>query len=132
MPQTITSPSESLPPMPLSDATPAKPQRISELVAAWEADGERRQALAAARQWIADEFYQEETLRTLRLRKGWSQTQLAKEIGTSQSHVARIERGTENLTLQTCRRLCTALEIDLNTLDAALRRAPAPPADAAA
>jgi transcriptional regulator with XRE-family HTH domain len=58
----------------------------------------------------------------LRLRKGWSQARLAAEIGTSQPHVARIERGTENLAIGTCRKLCAALDIDLNTLDRALRR----------
>jgi transcriptional regulator with XRE-family HTH domain len=58
----------------------------------------------------------------LRLRKGWSQTQLANELGTSQPHIARIERGTENVTIETCRRLCRVLGIDMNRLDAALRR----------
>jgi transcriptional regulator with XRE-family HTH domain len=63
-----------------------------------------------------------DTVKTLRLRRGWSQTQLAEAIGSSQSHVARIERGRENLSIQTCRRLCEALGVDMNTLDAALRR----------
>lgn len=63
-----------------------------------------------------------DTVRTLRLRKGWSQARLAAELGTSQSHIARIERGTENLTIETCRKLSRALRIDLNTLDRALKR----------
>ena len=46
----------------------------------------------------------------------------AKALGTSQSHVARIERGTENLAIETCRRLCGVLGIDMNTLDQSLRR----------
>jgi transcriptional regulator with XRE-family HTH domain len=58
----------------------------------------------------------------LRLRKGWSRTRLAEALRTSQSHVARIERGTENLTIETCRKLAKALDIDLNALDLALRR----------
>ena len=61
-------------------------------------------------------------MRTLRLRKGWSQSRLAKALETSQSHVARIERGTENLTIETCRKISKALEIDMNTLDQALKR----------
>ena len=61
-------------------------------------------------------------MRAFRLRKGWSQTRLAEELSTSQSHVARIERGTENLTIETCRKLSTVLGIDLNTLDQALKR----------
>jgi len=59
---------------------------------------------------------------TLRLRKGWSQARLAAELGTSQSYIARIERGKENLTVKTCRKLSWALGIDLNTLDQMLRR----------
>lgn len=90
----------------------------------WEQDDRRRAALEAGRQWVADAFYSEDgdTVRTLRLHKGWSQARLATELGTSQSHIARIERGTENLTIETCRKLSRALGIDLNTLDQALRR----------
>lgn len=103
---------------------PARHTSIDDLVGKWSQDEMRRAALEQARRWFADSFHGEEgdTVRTLRLRKGWSQAQLAAELGTSQPHVARIERGTENLTIDTCRRLCTALGIDMNTLDAALRR----------
>jgi len=80
--------------------------------------------LEEGRRWVARTFYGEEgdTVRTLRLRKGWSQTRLAEALGTSQSHVARIERGTENLTIETCRKLGMVLDVDMNTLDAMLRR----------
>ena len=90
----------------------------------WEQDEEWHAAMAEARYWIADQFYAEDddTVRTLRLRKGWSQNRLAEALGTSQSHVARIERGTENLALETCRKLCDALGVDMNALDLALRR----------
>jgi transcriptional regulator with XRE-family HTH domain len=83
-----------------------------------------RAALESGRRWIAEAFYpgDGDTVRTLRLRMGWSQTRLAEALGTSQSHVARIERGTENLAIQTCRKLAAALDIDLNTLDQALKR----------
>ena len=103
---------------------PPKNRRISEIAADWARDEQRRQALEDARHWVADTFHGQDgdTVRTLRLRKGWSQSQLAEAIGSSQSHIARIERGTENLAVQTCRRLCKALDIDMNTLDQALRR----------
>ncbi len=102
---------------------PAKHTTIGQLADKWEQDDQRRAALAEGRQWVADTFYSEDgdTVRTLRLRKGWSQARLATELGTSQSHVARIERGTENLTIETCRKLSRTLGIDLNTLDQALR-----------
>lgn len=105
-------------------AAPPKHRRISEITADWARDEQRRQALEDARRWVADTFHGQEgdTVRTLRLRKGWSQSQLAEAISSSQSHIARIERGTENLAVQTCRRLCHALGIDMNTLDQALRR----------
>lgn len=105
-------------------AAPAKHVSIGELVAEWEQDPAGREALEEGRRWVADTFYGDErdTVRTLRLRKGWSQTRLAKVLGTSQSHVARIEKGTENLMIDTCRKLARALDIDLNTLDRALKR----------
>ncbi len=104
--------------------TPPNHVAVGDMVAKWEKGDQRRAAIEEARGWVADTFYAEDgdTVRTLRLRKGWSQVQLAKELGTSQSHVARIERGTENLAIDTCRRLCRALGSDLNTLDQALRK----------
>ena len=104
--------------------TPSKHTAINDLVGTWSKNEKRRAALEQARQWVADSFHgaDGDTVRTLRLRKGWSQAQLAATLGTSQSHVARIERGTENLAIETCRRLCVALGINMNTLDEALRR----------
>jgi ribosome-binding protein aMBF1 (putative translation factor) len=104
--------------------TPAKHTAIGDLVAEWNQDETRRAAMEEARRWAAQTLHGHEgdTVRTLRLRKGWSQTQLAEVLGTSQSHVARIERGTENISIDTCRRLSVALDVDMNTLDEALRR----------
>lgn len=97
---------------------------IDDLAAQWEQDPAKKAALQDARRWVADTFHGEEgdTVRSLRLRKGWSQAKLAKAMNTSQPHIARIERGRENFTIDTCRRLSKALEIDMNTLDAALQR----------
>lgn len=103
---------------------PAKHRRMAEITKGWEKDATRRVAMAEARQWAAAEFHSGDgdTVRTLRMRKGWSQTQIAESIGTSQSHVARIERGDQNLAIQTCRRLADVLGIDMNALDSALRK----------
>lgn len=103
---------------------PARHTTIRDLVGQWEQDPNKRSMLEEGRRWVARTFYGEEgdTVRTLRLRKGWSQTRLAEALGTSQSHVARIERGTENLTIETCRKLGMVLDVDMNTLDAMLRR----------
>lgn len=108
----------------LQVTVPAKHRRMSSITKSWEKDETRRKAMEEARQWIGETFHGDDgdTVRTLRLRKGWSQTQLAEAIGTSQSHVARIERGDQNLAIQTCRRLSDVLGIDMNTLDRALRQ----------
>lgn len=109
---------------------PAQPEisdsylTVDDFVQKFEDDEILRPELETARHWVADTFYGDDgdTIRTIRLRKGWSQTTLANELGTSQSHVARIEKGTENIHIQTCRRLCSALSIDMNTVDEYLRR----------
>lgn len=103
---------------------PAKHVAISDLIAAWEAVPSRREALARARSWVADTFHSADgvTVRTLRMSRGFSQQRLAALVGTSQSHIARIEGGADQLNIDTCRRLAHALEVDLNTLDAALLR----------
>jgi transcriptional regulator with XRE-family HTH domain len=80
--------------------------------------------LAEARTELSEELLLDgaSTLRTMRLQKGLSQTKLAAMLGTSQSHVARIERGTENVSIQTCRKLREALGVDMNALNEALLR----------
>jgi len=103
--------------------TPAKHTEIGDLIAQYERDPAKRAALEDARSHLARTAYagSATTVRTMRLRRGWSQVRLAQLLGTSQSHVARIERGQDNLTLQTCRKLCNVLGVDLNALDEALR-----------
>ena len=113
-------------PMPMSpnESVPENYLSIDDLVSEFGADAKTRAELEEGRRWVADAFYagDGDTVRTLRLKKGWSQTQLADELATSQSHVARIERGTENLYINTCRKLCAALDIDMNTLNELLQR----------
>lgn len=93
---------------------------IDDLVSEWEARPDSD--LRSARRWVRDTFYARdgETLRTLRLERGFSQAQLAEILDTSQSHIARIERGTQNIAIQTARKLAKALGVDLTRLDAAL------------
>lgn len=106
------------------ERVPERHTAIDALVSGWAADPTRRAALEEARRWLADEFHHDDgvTIRTLRLRKGLSQQQLAGAIGTSQPHVARIESGANSLNIETCRRLAEALEVDLNSLNLALLR----------
>lgn len=59
-------------------------------------------------------------LAALRLRKGWSQKQLAAAIGTSQPHIARIENGRDNVLLGTANDLARALGVSLEEINTAL------------
>lgn len=114
----------------LDQPQPTKPDKagyrsIRDFVAELEQDEGLAAELAEGRAWVADTYYAEEgdTIRTLRLRRGWSQTQLAEKLGTSQPHIARIEtHPTDQITVSTCRRLCTAFQIDQNTLNVMLLR----------
>lgn len=45
-----------------------------------------------------------------RLEKGWTQTELARRVGTSQSAVHRIEKGQQNISLDMVRKLSDVLE----------------------
>ena len=48
-----------------------------------------------------------------RLRKGWTQTDLAKAVGTKQANISRIEAGLTNPTLALIRKLTRALELEV-------------------
>jgi DNA-binding XRE family transcriptional regulator len=58
------------------------------------------------------------TLRSLRMNRGISQTQLAKELGTSQSHIARIENRPEAMMIGTAIKLSKALRVDVSMIAA--------------
>lgn len=102
-------------------AAPAGYVSIEDMVAKVSKDPARAAALASARKRLAPEIDEGAvTVRSLRLDRGMSQVELARMLGTSQSHVARIEAGTENLALATLRKLADALSVDMNGLNDAL------------
>lgn len=81
--------------------------------------------LGAARKWVGETYLntaEEPTLKSLRLKKMLSQAELAKLMGTSQPHIARIEKGVDTITLKTLCKLSAILEEDYNTLIPALQR----------
>jgi UDP-N-acetylglucosamine 1-carboxyvinyltransferase len=55
-------------------------------------------------------------IRDARKLHGWTQAHLAEKIGTSQSAVNRIEKGGQNLSLETLRRISEALDQELVTV----------------
>lgn len=51
-------------------------------------------------------------LKIQRIKKGYTQEQLAEIVDMHEKHIGKIETGHQNVTLRTVNRLATALEID--------------------
>jgi len=49
-----------------------------------------------------------------RIKRGWSQTELAEAIGSRQPVISRLERGDSNPSLQTLQRIAQALNLSLH------------------
>jgi transcriptional regulator with XRE-family HTH domain len=49
-----------------------------------------------------------------RILKGWSQTELARRVGTQQANISRIEAGLSNPTLDLVSRICRTLDLELS------------------
>lgn len=96
-------------PLPLPDTV-----SLDSLMERFEADPRKAAALQEARERLASAFYAEhsDTLAALRMRKGFSQAQLAQQVGTSQSHIARIERGRNDPATDLIGRIAAALGVD--------------------
>lgn len=95
----------------------------SDLMAIWSDDETDQALLREARQWTANTLYGDEcqTLRAHRLRRGFSQSELAERASTSQSHIARVEKGSEDIRLSTARKIAIALGISLDELERCIR-----------
>lgn len=87
---------------------------IEEFVRQNEQDPERAAAFEEARKWVANSFYkdEQESIRTLRLKKGLSQARLAALANTTQAHIARIETGSTDCQVGTLQRIAKALGVD--------------------
>lgn len=90
------------------------------------ADTAYRSAKQEGRLSLASELFEgvPPTLVKLRLSRGYSQQQLAGAIGTSQSHIAKIEAGSLNLMWDTAVRLADALGVRLDELRPLIKSAP--------
>ena len=91
---------------------------IDKFISDLEKDPESRGLIAQGRQWISRELYEDQprSLKYLRLAKGLSQAQLASLVGTSQSHIARLESGTTEPQVSTVLKLADALAMEANEL----------------
>lgn len=109
-------------------AVPPKPSAITgaldidDLVAELEQEPENAKAIAQGRQWVADTFYAgHTTVAAMRLRKGWSQAELARRAETSQPYIARLERGQVDPQVSTVKKLAQALGVPVAELVDAIR-----------
>lgn len=73
-------------------------------------EGGRAQLARSLNEFLPD------SLSKLRLQKGFSQTSLASVMGTSQSHIARIEAGSVKVLFETAIRLADALAVSIEQL----------------
>lgn len=83
-----------------------------------ESDPANAEELAEAGAWVAEKLYghEGETLKSVRLKKGLSQKQLAEMIGTTQPRIATLEKGTQDPLLSTVEKLAKALDVSIDAL----------------
>ena len=97
---------------------------IDTLVAELEQDPAMKAAIADGRAKLAEHVYSGEEPRRLafyRLRKGWSQKELAQRMRTSQSYIARLETGGIDPQFSTVLRLAEVLDASLSELATAMK-----------
>lgn len=104
------------------NALPAGFGRLDDLLDELENDTSLAEGLAEARREIAATEAEagKLSLVTLRMAQGLSQIDLATLLGTSQAAISRLESGQQEPRLATLRRMAQVLEVDMNTLNAAL------------
>lgn len=96
-------------PLPTPNTTP-----LDVLISKLESRPDMAAAMLRARKYLAITLYANEssTLTALRLSAGLSQTRLAQSMGTSQSHVARIEGGQTDPGTDVIAKMALALGVD--------------------
>ncbi len=62
---------------------------------------------------LGPEYAVVKTIITERMKRGWSQTDLAQAIGSRQPVISRLERGEGNPSLQTLQKIARALDLSL-------------------
>lgn len=67
-----------------------------------------------ARENLKPHFALGDAVLRARMKRGWSQTELAEQVGTKQANISRIEAGLGNPTLNLIQKLIQALELEIN------------------
>jgi DNA-binding XRE family transcriptional regulator len=94
---------------------------IDDLLAELETTPHGANTIADGRKWVAENFYSDSaSLAALRLQRGWSQAELARRVGTSQSYIGRLEKHTIDPQLSTVRKIAHALGMPVAAVDEAL------------
>jgi len=62
---------------------------------------------------LEPEYEVVKTIINQRIKRGWSQTQLAKAVGSRQPVISRLERGEGNPSLSTLQKIAKALDLSL-------------------
>lgn len=70
-------------------------------------------AIRAEYEALGPEYEVVRTIIKARIKRGWSQTELAEAIGSRQPVISRLERGDSNPSLQTLSRIAKALDLSL-------------------
>jgi ribosome-binding protein aMBF1 (putative translation factor) len=73
----------------------------------------KNKAVLAEYEALAPEFAVIQSIIRQRIKRGWSQADLAEAIGTRQPVISRLERGEGNPSLRTLKRIAEALELSL-------------------
>ena len=68
----------------------------------------------AAREALKSHFALGDAILRARMKRGWSQTELAELVGTKQANISRIEAGLGNPTLNLIQKLIQTLELELH------------------
>jgi DNA-binding XRE family transcriptional regulator len=124
-PQTGTAKGEviykdfSIPPRPLAVTGAID---IDDLVTEFEIQSQdNAKAIAKGRKWVAETFYLDRpTIAQLRLKKGWSQAELARRAETSQPYIARLEQGNVDPQMSTSRKIAKVLGVSIDIFAQAL------------
>lgn len=100
---------------------PAGAVDIDDLLAEFETTPKGAKSVAKGRQWVAKTFYGDgPSLAALRLQHGWSQAELARQVGTSQSYIGRLETRGIDPQLSTVRKIALILGVSVTALVEAL------------
>ena len=104
-------------------AVPSNAVDVDDLAAEFAVTSKGAESVAKGRQWVAKTFYGDHpSLSALRLQHGWSQAELARQVGTSQSYIGRLETGLVDPQLSTMRKIALAMGVSVIALIEALTR----------